>query len=131
ERPLLAGEIQDLREVVGVRVAYGEGRETPAPLDHLEDGRVVIDARGDRGAPGEGGDDEAGDAEPPLLEARIHVRRRAGRDVLEEPAPLVEVDDEDGVLPRRARRHRLVRAVQERLAGADVAVRVVVPRGPL
>jgi hypothetical protein len=87
---------------------------------------VIVDAGRDGAAGGEGGDEEAGDAEAAQREGGVDVRRLGGRQVLEEAAPLVEVDDEDGVLPAGPGRHRAVGAVEPRLAGADVAVRMVV-----
>ena len=61
------------------------------------------------------------------------ARRNGGdrrRDVFEEPAPLVEVDDEHRALPLRRLRHGGIDLVHEGLAVADVAVRVVVIAGP-
>src|SRR5213596_3215633 len=53
-------------------------------------------------------------------------RRHRWRDVVEEAAPFVEVDDEDRAPPGGALRYGRIDAVHHRLAGADVAVRMVV-----
>jgi len=56
--------------------------------------------------------------------------RGRGRHVVEEPAPLVEVDEQDRPLPRRARRDGRVYPIEERLTGPDVAERVIVRTRP-
>src|SRR5262249_59471995 len=51
------------------------------------------------------------------------------RNVVEEAAPLVVVDDEHGARPGGAARHSLVDLVQELLSDANVGVWMVVSRG--
>ena len=54
---------------------------------------------------------------------------RARRDVVEESAPFVVVDDEHGLVPAGSRRHGVEHLRQEGVPGADVGQRVIVGRG--
>ena len=54
---------------------------------------------------------------------------RGGRDVVEEAAPLVVDDEQRAALPLRRLHERVHDVGHERLAHADVAVRVLVARG--
>src|SRR5205823_15073917 len=78
------------------------------------------------------GDEQGGRAE--AASAICASRRLIGRgnrshrwrNVVEEAAPFVEIDDEDRAAPRGALRDGRIDTVHHRLASADVAVRVVV-----
>ncbi len=69
---------------------------------------------------------KAGTRKPRRRFGRVGIRRGAGRDVVEEAAPLVEVDDEHRLGPGRAAGDRLVDIGQETLPDPDVAVRMIV-----
>ena len=50
--------------------------------------------------------------------------------MVEEPTPLVEVDEKHRVLPRRARRDRRVNPIEKRFTGTNVVERMVIRTGP-
>ena len=56
----------------------------------------------------------------------VRNRRGRGRHVVEEPAPLVEIDEQHRPLPRRTRADGGVDPIEERLAGPDVAEGMIV-----
>ncbi len=122
-------EIEDLGEVPRGGIAHGQRAQVPARFDESQDRGVIVEAMRDGGAPRPRRDDERRHAE--AAQAVVVARRAVGwrngkaarRHVLEEAAPLVEIDDEQRVRPVGARRHRLVDRVQEDLAVADVRVR--------
>src|SRR2546428_13994227 len=97
---------------------------------------MVVKVMGGAGAPGEGGDEQGGwtEAAQPIRVAGDPVSlgdwRGRRRHVVEEPTPLVEVDEKHRVLPRRARRDRGVNPIEKRFTGANVVERMVIRTGP-
>ena len=72
------------------------------------------------------------EAEASVVAERLLARadRPPGRrDVIEEAAPFIVVDDEQGAVPLRALRYRGVDPVEIVLARADVVVRMIVRSG--
>jgi len=103
-----------------------------APLDHLEHRAVVIHAGRDLPAHAERRNHQTGNAE---AEAAVFVAggcggrrdgRRGWRYVVEEAAPFVEIDYQDGAGPSRSARDCPVDGAQERFATANVGVGMVV-----
>ena len=92
---------------------------------------MIEHAVGDVSPARERRDDETGNSEAAQRVLRFHVRSPRRRDVIEEPAPLVEGDHENGRPPRRAPDDRAVRAREEGVAETDVTVRMVIRRRAL
>src|SRR5216117_2732996 len=92
---------------------------------------MVVQVMRGASAPGEGGDEQGGctEAAQPIRVAGDPVslgdRRGRRRHVVEEPTPLVEVDEKHRVLPRRARRDRRVNTIEKRFTGTNVVERTV------
>ena len=124
-------EVENVRDVVRLSVAHRERLQVPSPLDHLQDRRVVVDRVRDVATSRIGRDDKTRHAKAAQRIARIDVRRRRWRHVVEEPSPLVEVDHQHRARPVRACRHGAVDAREEPFTDADVGVRVIVPRSSL
>src|SRR5256712_12391352 len=97
---------------------------------------MVVKVMGGAGAPGEGGDEQGGwtEAAQPIRVAGDPVSLGDWRGrrwhVVEEPTPLVEVDEKHRVLPRRARRDRRVNPIEKRFTGTNVVERMVIRTGP-
>src|SRR5262249_27569402 len=106
------------------------------PLDHAQDGRMVIEAVSDGAPRRPRRDDEERDTEPPqaVLIARLLIGLRngggAGWHMIEEAPPFVVVDYQYGVGPGGNGHDRMVDGSQKGLAVANVGVRMVVPGGP-
>ena len=126
-----AGEVQDLGEVARVGVAGGQRRQPEAPLDRLQHRGVVVGPRGDEAASRARRDHQRRHPEATQRGGRADVGRGARDHVVEEPAPLVEVDDQQRVAPGRTRGDRRVDVGEELLPDADVGGGVVVPRDPV
>src|SRR5947209_6936410 len=97
---------------------------------------MVVQVMRGASAPGEGGDEQGGctEAAQPISVAGDPVSlgdwRGRRRHVVEEPTPLVEVDEKHRVLPRRARRDRRVNPIEKRFTGTNVVERMVIRTGP-
>src|SRR2546425_8686109 len=97
---------------------------------------MVVQVMRRTSAPREGGDEQGGrtEAAQPIRVAGDPVGlgdwRGRRRHVVEEPTPLVEVDEKHRVLPRRARRDRGVNPIEKRFTGANVVERMVIWTGP-
>src|SRR3989449_5312713 len=65
-----------------------------------------------------------------LFRSSLGDWRGRRRHVVEDPTPLVEVDEKHRVLPRRARRDRGVNPIEKRFTGANVVERMVIWTGP-
>src|SRR2546427_12110636 len=93
---------------------------------------MVVQVMRRASAPREGGDEQGGrtEAAAPIRVAGDPVGlgdwRGRRRHVVEEPTPLVEVDEKHRVLPRRARRDRGVNPIEKRFTGANVVERMVI-----
>src|SRR2546426_1166625 len=97
---------------------------------------MVVQVMRGASAPREGGDEQGGctEAAQPISVAGDPVSlgdwRGRRRHVVEEPTPLVEVDEKHRVLPRRARRDRRVNPIEKRFTGTNVVERMVIRTGP-
>ena len=131
-----AGQVADL--VRGV--ARAERLEREAPLDQLQD-RGVVEPRVAHAREGGVAARERRRHHAPARGSRaapcrrrrpgptsLGATTRGGAHVVEEAAPLVVVDDEHGARPAGPVRHRVEDAGEERVARADVGVRMVVVR---
>src|SRR5205809_7073804 len=93
---------------------------------------MVVQVMRGASAPGEGGDEQGGctEAAQPIRVAGDPVSlgdwRGRRRHVVEEPTPLVEVDEKHRVLPRRARRDRRVNPIEKRYTGTNPVERMVI-----
>src|SRR5712691_11006749 len=94
---------------------------------------MVVQVMRGASAPREGGDEQGGctEAAQPIRVAGDPVSlgdwRGRRRHVVEEPTPLVEVDEKHRVLPRRARRDRRVNPIEKRFTGTLPQVAYVDP----
>src|SRR2546426_11292651 len=97
---------------------------------------MVVQVMRGASAPREGGDEQGGctEAAQPISVAGDPVSLGDWRGrrwhVVEEPTPLVEVDEKHRVLPRRARRDRRVNPIEKRFTGTNVVERMVIRTGP-
>ncbi len=112
--PRLGLEVECARDVARVGLAPRQRAQSEAVADHLQDRLKPVDAVVDIDAA------RAADVAYPR-----------GADVVKEAAPLV-VDDEQRAALELRRLHERVHDIRhERLAGAHVAVRVLIARGAL
>ena len=138
------GEVEREREICDfIRgITWRERFQVPAPLDELKNRCVIEEQRTDTRLGGiaacKGRDDERGHAAPEqrftIDQIRINVvgsdnARRS--DVIEEPAPFIAVDDEDGVLPFWACSQSGNNFAKEDLAFTQVRVWMVVVAEPV
>src|ERR1700719_1560907 len=53
-------------------------------------------------------------------------RRQRWRDVIEEPTPFIEIDNQDRLRPIRTGAYRIVNLIEKNLAVPDISVRMIV-----
>src|SRR5207253_5497623 len=113
-------EVEGLEERGGVAITRSQRGEIPAPLDQLEDGRVVVLPVGDHAPACVGRDDERGHprAEPEAIHG-------GWPHVIEPAATLVVGDHDGGAWPVATGHDRGHRLADPAVAGADRRVRGV------
>ena len=129
-----AAKFNTSARLLAVLIPNGEGRKAKPPLDHLQNRGVIVLIVRDEIALCIGRNN---DTRNPEAEAAVGVarssrcrwnRRQWWRNVLEEPAPFIEVDNQDRLRPIRAAGYRIVNLIEENFAVADVGVRMIVAR---
>ena len=131
------GEVERVGQVLGLAVAHGHGLEVPAPLDHLQHRAVLVRAGLVEPLLGEGTHHDRGHPEAESLQVGLGPGTRQHGvvfdprrgDVVVEAAALVEVEDEDQLVPVRAVGQGVVDLGHEGLGHLHAAVGVVVVRG--
>ena len=127
------GHVEEVGEVVGVRIAVGHRRQVELPLDEREHGRMVVDDARDIVRLRVGADDDRRNAEPVAMETVegpvaldqerrdvVGRKRDRRRDVVVVAAVLVVGDDQDRLAPPRRGADRLDDLTEEGLADDDV-----------
>jgi len=124
-------KIQNIGQIVRVRVANCEGRQTPTVFYKFEDGSMIKHFVRDIASPRPWRNHHAGHAEaqPPItpqgLLGWLNLDGR-GWDMIKEATPFVKIDDQNGVRPIGTRDDRIIDACQKRFSIPNVRMRVVI-----